>query len=260
MNILFLMKPYDVMNYKKDTSYILMKGAVERGHSVYYLPQGGISLTGNSALFDVEELDVNEPLQAKQTLTLHSDNVDTVFVRTDPPFDSQYLMDTLLLDRLPKHIKVVNSGAGIRSVNEKVFATQFSDLTPETIISSNQQHLRDFISQHKKTILKPTDGFGGAGIFKVSPEAENLSVILETLTENYSREIIAQAYIKDAEAGDKRILLVNGDPIGAVLRVHPENDHRNNFFAGGHEEPTEITEHLYIGRMSRLIHKFCAEC
>lgn len=243
MNILFLMKPYDDMNYKKDTSYILMKGAAERGHTVYYLPQGGISLMGSAAQFEVEEIQVEQPLTIKQKMTLHSDNVDAIFVRTDPPFDSQYLMDTLLLDRLPPHIKVVNSGAGIRTVNEKVFATQFTELTPETLISSNKQMLLKFIKDQGKTILKPTDGFGGSGIFKVSPEAENLSVILETLTHNFTKEVIAQAYIKDAETGDKRILLVNGDPLGAVLRVHPENDHRNNFFAGGHEEPCDISEH-----------------
>jgi glutathione synthase len=243
MKILFLMKPYDGMNYTKDTSYILMKGAVERGHSVYYLPQGNITLKGTEALFDVEELAVEEPLKKKQDITLHSNDIDAIFVRTDPPFDAQYIMDTLLLDRLPKHIKVVNSGHGIRDVNEKIFATQFTDITPTTLISSQRLHLTEFLQEHGTCILKPTDGFGGAGIFKVSPDSDNLSVILETLTENFSREIIAQAYVPAAEKGDKRILLLNGEPLGAVLRVHKKGEHRNNFFAGGTEEPTTITEH-----------------
>lgn len=242
MNILFLMDPYEAINYLKDTSYILMKGAAERGHTVYYLPQGNITLNGDHALFDVEELEVNQPLSAKQTTTLHSDKVDAIFVRTEPPFDSQYVMDTLLLDRLPKHIKVVNSGYGIRDVNEKIFATQFTDITPSTLVSSQKKHLLDFIQQHGDVILKPTDGFGGEGIFKVSPTADNLSVILETLTQNFSKEIIAQPFIKDAEKGDKRILLLNGDPLGAVMRVHKKGEHRNNFFAGGHEEICEITK------------------
>lgn len=242
MNILFLMKPYASINYEKDTSFILMKGAEKRGHNVYYLPQGGISIDEGKAFFDVEELRCNNPLSIIKKTKLTDAEVDVIFVRTDPPFDTLYQTDTLLLDRLPKHIRIVNSPNGLRSVNEKIFATQFSDLIPPTLITAKKSAIHAFLRKHGSIVLKPTNGFGGEGIFKLTPSSANINVICELLTHNETTPIIAQAFIEDAEEGDKRILLLEGEPLGALLRVHNDTDHRNNFFSGGHEQPCKITQ------------------
>ena len=253
MNFVFLMDPLHTVNPLKDTSFIFMVGAHRAGHKVFFLPQGGTSLVEDNIIFDVTQVIPHHPNEStspdQDIFTIVEDNiqlthndVDVVFVRTEPPFDSAYLMDTWLLDRLPSHIPVINSPAGIRTVNEKIWATQFTDLIPTTLITRQKEKYIQFLNQHNKVVVKPTDGFGGAGVFIVNKEDSNATVIFETLSENESKELIIQRFIPEAKQGDKRILLLNGQIISAVLRVQDGQDHRNNFFAGGHPEPAEITQ------------------
>ena len=151
-------------------------------------------------------------------------------------------MNTWLLERASKNVKVINSPTGIRTVNEKIWATQFTSLIPDTVISRKIEDFNDFLNQQKEIIIKPTDGFGGSGVFKISKDAPNKNVSFEVLSEKGRKEVIMQQYIPEASIGDKRILLLNGEPLGAVLRVHGKDDHRNNFYAGGRPEPCEITD------------------
>ena len=244
MNFVFLMDPLETIVLEKDTSFILMLGAHQRGHSVYFLGDGGITLYNGALHFQtlkvVPEQNPQNPFPQKTVRQLTEKDIDCVFIRTDPPFDSQYLLNTWLLDRLPPRIPVINNPSGVRSVNEKIWATQFQGIVPRTLIGRNRQELLDFFILEKDIVVKPTDGFGGLSIFHVHWSDKNAKVILETMTQHWTKDVILQQYIPESQEGDKRILLLNGEPLGAVLRVHAEDDHRNNFFAGGKPLATDI--------------------
>ncbi len=235
MNILILMKPLSTIVPEKDTSYALMREAQRQGHNIYYLPQGGCQLTSKGAQFHVQPLHIqgSEIPIASAPILLSEHEVSIILIRTDPPFDSAYLDDMWILEQLPPHILCVNAPGGIRTVNEKIWITQFKELIPPTLISSNHAEIMAFIQTHNTVILKPTNSFGGQEIFKTQYQDPNIAVILSMLTHNETRYIIAQTYLPEAQDGDKRIILCDGEPIGAVLRKHGPNDHRNNFMAGG---------------------------
>ena len=244
MNFLFLMDPLETVIVAKDTSFILMWEAHRRGHSVYFLGDGGITLHNGALHFQtlkvVPEQNPQNPFSQRTPRKLEDQDVDGVFIRSDPPFDAAYLLNTWLLDRLPARIPVINNPAGIRTANEKIWATQFRSIVPRTLIGRNRQELLDFFLQEKDMIVKPTDGFGGSSVFHVHLLDTNAKVILETMTQHWTKDVILQQYIPESQAGDKRILLLNGEPLGAVLRVHAPDDHRNNFFAGGKPMATDI--------------------
>ena len=246
MNVLFLMDPLENVVFEKDTSLALMWGAQNRGHRIFYLPNNILSMTESGVRFHVREIEATKNKQnlfiLKEEFTFFDKDIDIIFIRTDPPFDPQYLINTWILDQLPKRIAVINKPSGIRTVNEKLWAMQFKDLVPPSLASQNKDELFDFLKQHQTVIAKPTNSYGGQKIFKIYDDDVNRNVTLETLTENFSQKIILQEYVEAAKNGDKRILLLNGDPLGAVLRVHAEGEHRNNFFAGGKPIHADITK------------------
>lgn len=243
MRFVFLMDPLDGVLYHKDTSFIFMLGAADRGHETWFLAADGLSLGKDGPVLRATRVtpqrNPEAPFAIHETRDLGNADVDAVFIRTDPPFDDRYLMHTWILDQLDA--VVINSPSGVRSVNEKVWAVQFPHLQPPTLVTMREDLFRGFLAEQGRIIAKPTNGFGGAGVFRVSEGDSNASVIFETLTDHGQREIILQGYVSAAEIGDKRILLLGGEPLGAVLRVHGEDDHRNNFFAGGSAHATEIT-------------------
>ena len=245
MKFLFLMDPLETVVFEKDTTFMLMLGSHNNGHDVYFLPEDGISLVEGKLFFHVTKVTpqaiAHEPFIEEHTLRLSQDEIHAVFIRPDPPFDEQYLNNTWLLDRLPKHIAVINSPSGVRSVNEKIWATQFTSIIPPTAVTCNKHDLLEFITKHKNIIAKPTNAFGGQSVFHIEAGNTNTNVILETLSNRYNEPIILQKYIPEAKNGDKRILLLNGDILGAVLRVHGEGDHRNNFYAGGKAVAATLT-------------------
>ncbi len=230
----------------KDTSFAFMLASYKRGHKVYYLSNDGITRKNGKTYFHVLPV---KPQRSKipfvplgDDIQLSEDKVDALFIRTDPPFNEQYLLNTWLLDLLPASLTVINDPRAVRSVNEKIWASQFTSLVPKTIVSSQKHELLKFIHEEKDVVAKPTDGHGGKGVFHIKKGDLNTNVILETLTSNGKRHAILQKYIPQAKLGDKRILLLNGEPLGAVLRVHRKDDHRNNFFAGGHAQKASITK------------------
>lgn len=246
MNFVFLMDPLDTVVMEKDTSFILMLGAQRRGHSVYFVGDGGISFRNGTLHFEtlkvIPEENKKNPFPQRTSQKLTDKDVDCIFIRSDPPFDAQYLLNTWLLDRLPQHIPVINNPGGIRTVNEKIWAAQFQDIVPRTFIGQNRQEIFDFFLSEKDVVVKPTDGFGGSSIFHIQAQDKNAKVILETMTRRWSKDIILQQYIPESQTGDKRILLLNGGVLGAVLRVHAPDDHRNNLFAGGKEMSADVNE------------------
>ncbi len=257
MRFVFLMDPLETVKARTDTSYIFMLGAQRQNHEAWYCPVRKISLLDGQVLLTAQRVKVLEPdglydldstanlinpFEVLEERTLSGDQVDAVFIRTDPPFDAAYLMNTWMLDHLPKTCTVINSPQAIRDVNEKVWCARFTDLTPRTLITSDMDAYLHFLNEEKQVIIKPCDGFGGAGIFRIEQASANAKVAFETLSERGQQEVICQAYVKEASLGDKRILLLNGEILGAVLRVSSGDDHRNNFYAGGSAVACEITD------------------
>ena len=245
MNFVFLMNPLDEIKIEKDTSFILMLASHVRGHKIYYLPQGGMFSRDGRIGFHLRHVvpqdNKEQPFVLHERCVLLEDQVEALFIRTDPPFDEQYLFDTWMLDLIKSKIFIMNAPDGIRRVNEKLWVTQFVDLIPPTYVGRDKNDLPDFLAKHNQVIAKPTNGFGGQGVFKIRQGDDNTNVIFELLTKDGLCDIICQKYIPAAMEGDKRILLLNGGPLGAVLRVHGEEDHRNNFFSGGKPVASNIT-------------------
>lgn len=245
MNFVFLMDPLHTVVMEKDTSFLLMLGSARRGHKIYFLADGGITRLNGKLHFHAIEVtpqrDAKKPFIERESVVLKETGVHAVFIRSDPPFDEQYLLNTWLLDLLPKHIPVVNRPSGIRTVNEKIWATQFTSLVPPTLVGRNRKDLLNFLKKEKNIVAKPTGGHGGQSVFHVLSGGPNTHVILETLTRNWQKDIILQKFIPESKDGDKRILLLNGDPLGAVLRMHAKDDHRNNFLSGGKPLRAEVT-------------------
>jgi len=246
MNFLYLMDPLHTVIMEKDTTLVLMVGAKRRGHKVYFLPNGGITRVNGKTHFHVVEvtpqLDKQNPFIEHQSSVLTEDEVDVIFIRTDPPFNYDYLENTWLLDLLPERVAVINDPKGIREANEKIWTTQFTSLVPPTLVGRNRKDLMDFLKDEDEIVIKPTDGHGGRSVFHVKDDDMNANVILETLTDHWKKNVILQKYVPESQDGDKRILLLNGEPLGAVLRLHAEDDHRNNFFSGGQPLATKITD------------------
>lgn len=242
------MDPLDTIVMKKDSTFLVMWAAHQRGHEVYHLAEGGLSLENDRVM--IKALRVTPQWNEAQPFLceprhkrLLPQDIDAVFIRTDPPFDEDYLTATWILEHLPDDVFVINQPSGVRSVNEKLWVMRFPQFMPPTLVSRDRELLRGFVRLHKQTVAKPINAYGGQSVFLVREGDLNTPAILEELTHRYRRDIILQRYIPEAQEGDKRVVVLDGEPLGAVLRVHPPDDHRNNFFAGGTPHPADITDH-----------------
>ncbi len=244
MNLAFLIDPPESLHIEKDTSFALMLEAQKRGHSIYVLERGDLSLSEGELTTRARAANVVDHPEHPFTLSAHqnhsADFFDILFIRTDPPFNTDYITDTWLLSQAGKKPVVLNSPHGLRTINEKIWAAQFSDFTPTTLITADISEYKEFLHKHETVVVKPTDGFGGSAVFIVKAGDKNAAVVFETLQKT-SRYVIVQAYLPAAVDGDKRILLLNGEILGAVLRHHSGEDHRNNFAAGGKAQKAHIT-------------------
>ena len=249
MKIAFLMDPLETVKAYKDTTYYLMLAARERGNAVFYFNQSSMQLGNEGLSAEVDFLDVHDsvdkPFSILERRTESIGDMDVVVIRTDPPFDRSYMYSTLMLDRVFPKTLVVNRPSGIRNWNEKLAALHYPELTPETLVSRDVSSILKFLSRHEHITLKPVDGHGGKGIIFLRTDSKEQSEKIEQITRNGSHWIIAQEYLSDAKRGDKRILLVNGEPIGAVLRVHAEGQELNNLDQGGEAVPDELDDRDY---------------
>ncbi|MEQ8482125.1 MAG: glutathione synthase [Hoeflea sp.] len=168
-------------------------------------------------------------------------DMDVVLLRQDPPFDMSYITSTHLLERVHPKTLVVNDPAWVRNSPEKIFVTEFADLMPKTLISRDPETIKSFRAEVGDMILKPLYGNGGAGVFHVKPDDRNLTSLLEMFAQMYREPFIAQEYLSDVRAGDKRIILIEGEPVGAINRVPAEHDSRSNMHVGGRAEHSELT-------------------
>ncbi|MBV6492681.1 MAG: Glutathione synthetase [Turneriella sp.] len=252
MELAFLIDSPEKLHVEKDTSIALMLEAESRGHRVFILERGDLTLNDGKLFLRARKVKVfdnpKKPFEFFSYEERAASFFDIIFIRTDPPFNSEYLTDTWLLSHAafaeaPKEKQplVLNNPSGLREINEKIWAARFCEFTPPTLITSNIEAYRAFLKKYKTIVAKPTDGFGGSAVFIVRDGDKNAAVVFETL-QKLSHTLIIQAYLPAAVEGDKRILLVNGDILGAVLRHHAGDDHRNNFASGGKALETTITE------------------
>ncbi|PCJ92628.1 MAG: glutathione synthase [Porticoccaceae bacterium] len=234
-----VMDPISGINAQKDTTLALLLAAQRRGWKLMYMEQGSLALDNSSPIANMASLQVRDHSTSWFTLgepTIQSlSSLDVILMRKDPPFDSEYIYSTYILEAAEKlGVLVVNKPQSLRDCNEKVFATLFPQCTPPLLVSRDASQLKNFHQTHGDIILKPLDGMGGSSIFKVSQDDPNLNVIIETLTNNGARTIMAQKFIPQIKVGDKRILMIDGDPIPySLARIPPKGDIRGNLAVGG---------------------------
>ena len=244
-----VMDPIATINYKKDSSLAMLLAARKKGWELFYMEQDDLYQKEGIAMGSVQPLSVKADPQdwfslgERKELPLAELNV--ILMRKDPPFDMEFIYSTYLLEQAEKAgTLVVNKPQSIRGCNEKIFATVFPQCTPPVMVARSARLLREFAEEHGDVVLKPLDGMGGSSIFRTSPKDPNLSVIIETLTEMGQRQAMIQKYIPEIKSGDKRILMVDGEPVPYCLaRVPAEGELRGNLAAGGTGVGQPLSDH-----------------
>ncbi|NJR24578.1 MAG: glutathione synthase [Richelia sp. CSU_2_1] len=256
MKFAFIIDPLEKLIPGHDTSVALMEAAQELGHEVWTTQANELSVIGGktwgmlsrSTLTSVQLIDGRwrsvENWYQQETPTLQPlEAMDAVFMRTDPPVNIPYLYATYLLDNIdPAKTLVVNSPQGLRAANEKMYALQFKEAIPETIVSQNKQVIRQFVEAKEAAVLKPLGGKAGEGILFLAAGDRNLNSLVEISTQQGKIPVMVQTYLPAAKDGDKRIVLLNGEPIGAVNRIPTGNEFRGNMAVGGRVAKTEIID------------------
>ncbi len=239
MKIAFAADPLSGFNLKKDSTYAMMREANVRGHELYAFRHADMIVSDGRVLAKVSRIaltgDAGVWFRVEETAQRSLSDFDAVVERTDPPFNMEYIYATYLLELAESQgARVVNRPAAIRNHNEKLAITGFPQFTAPTLVTSDAAQVRAFHAQHRDIILKPLDGMGGAGIFRVRDDGMNLGAIVETLTDNGARTIMVQRYIPDIVNGDRRVLLIGGQVVPFCLaRVPQAGEVRGNLAAGG---------------------------
>ncbi|MDC0662859.1 glutathione synthase [Marinobacter sp. SS21] len=242
-----VMDPIEAIHFKKDSSLAMLWAAQQRGWQIEYMELPDLYLAGGQARARTRDLTVHMnpdswfSFGASQERALGE--LDVILMRQDPPVDREFLMATYILDAAQQQgALVVNPPAALRDCNEKLFAAQFEDLTPPLIVTRSASRLREFYAEHRDVIMKPVDGMGGRSIFRVREGDANLGVIIETLTQHGAHQAMAQKFIPEIRDGDKRILLIDGEPVPyALARIPSQGENRGNLAAGGRGEGRELT-------------------
>lgn len=243
-----VMDPIADINYKKDSTLAMLWAAQARDWELYYMEPGDLYLEQGVARANMSRLTVfHDPeswFKLAQPRNMELAELDVILMRKDPPFDNEFIYTTYMLEEAERRgTLVVNRCASLRDCNEKIFATQFPQCCPPVLVSADMSRLKAFHLEHQDVIFKPLDGMGGTAIFRVKTDDPNLSVILETLTRYNQQTIMAQKFIPEITQGDKRILVINGDPVPySLARVPPEGETRGNLAAGGAGRPQPLTE------------------
>lgn len=243
-----VMDPITDINYEKDSSLAMLWAAKKRGWNLVYMEMGDLFLENGIARARMRSLEVfHNPANffvLGEAIDRDMAELDVILMRKDPPFDNEFLYSTYILERAEAAgALVVNRPQSLRDFNEKVFATQFPQCCPPVLVSRDMERLKNFHLQHDDVIFKPLDGMGGMSIFRAKKGDPNVNVILETLTQHNQQQIMAQRFIPEISAGDKRILLVDGEPMPyGLARIPSQGESRGNLAAGGRAEGVELTE------------------
>ncbi|PSV42259.1 glutathione synthase [Photobacterium indicum] len=243
-----VMDPIESINIKKDSSFAMMMEAQRRGWEIHYMEMNDLSLEQGKAVARTRVVSLQEDpngwfeFQSEQEIALS--DLDAVLMRKDPPFDTEYIYATYILERAENEgALIVNKPQSLRDCNEKLFTAWFPELTPTTMVTRRADKLKAFHQEHGDVILKPLDGMGGSSIFRVMKGDPNVSVIIETLTAMGTTYCMAQTFVPDISNGDKRILVVDGEPMPYCLaRIPAKGETRGNLAAGGRGEARPISE------------------
>lgn len=243
-----VMDPIQSITIKKDTSFAMLLEAQRRGYELWYMEMSDLSLRDGEAYGRMAPLTVKEDvsqwytLEAPTLAPLHS--LDVILMRKDPPFDTEFIYATYLLERAESEgTLIVNKPQSLRDANEKLYTAWFAEHTPSTLVTRSAADIRAFHAEHKDIIMKPLDGMGGASIFRVKQDDPNLGVIIETLTEHGSRYCMVQTYLPAIKDGDKRVLVVDGEPVPYCLaRIPQGGETRGNLAAGGRGEARPLSD------------------
>ncbi len=246
-----VMDPIEGINFKKDTTLAMLWAAQDRGWELFYMRQDDLFLQQGKAMAAMKPLKVSRDpdnfyeLGDEQICSMAE--LDTVLMRKDPPFDTEFLNATYLLEQAEREgVLVVNKPQSLRDCNEKLFAQQFPECCPPTVVSRREDILRAFHAEHKDVIFKPLDGMGGTGIFRVKEDGLNMGAILETLTKMGQEQIMAQKYLPEIVDGDTRILMVDGKPVPyGLARIPTKGEVRGNLAAGGSGVGRPLTDRDY---------------
>ncbi len=237
LKVAIQMDPIDVIDISSDSTFVMALEAQARSHSLYHYLTQDLALKSGRVMAGARSLEVRPEegnhftLGKQQWIDLTT--VDVVLMRQDPPFDMSYITATHLLEHIHPETLVVNDPVHVRNAPEKLFVTHFPDLMPPTLITTNQEQILAFRTEHQDLIIKPLFGNGGAGVFHIGPEDENLNSLLELFTGLYREPIIVQRYEPAVRQGDKRIILIDGKAAGALNRVPTVGESRSNLHVGG---------------------------
>jgi len=241
LRIAFQMDPLQKLDKASDTTLLMIAEAQARGYATYHYEPQHLSLNEGRVIARghmMDGLQYGEPC----LIDLAKD-VDLVMMRQDPPFNMAYITATHILDHLEGQTLVLNNPTEVRNAPEKVFVTRFADLMPPTLITRDRRDIEEFRAQYKDIIIKPLYGGGGSQIFHITPENDNLGSLLETFHHMYPEQFMVQKYLPEIKQGDKRIILIDGKPAGALLRIPTRDDDvRANLHVGGKAVKTTITE------------------
>lgn len=237
LSVAIQMDPMEDVDIEGDSSFVLALEAQRRGYGLFHYGPSDLSFRDGRVMAKARPLEVRREqgnhftFGAAEQLDLAG--TDVILMRQDPPFDMSYITATHILEHIHPKTLVVNDPASVRNAPEKIFVTKFDGLLPPTLISSDMDQIKAFRAEHQDIIIKPLYGNGGAGVFHLKPDDENLSSLVELFSEFYREPMIVQKYLPDVRAGDKRIILVDGEPVGAINRVPPEGEARSNMHVGG---------------------------
>ena len=247
LKIAFLMDPLEKLDLTGDTTFALALEAQNRGHNIFFFTPDDLILKSNKVFANICKIELSS-IDNLEKFVYHDkiidqlNNYDVVMMRQDPPFDLSYITATHILEKLPKSTLVVNNPREVRNSPEKIFVTNFPHLVPNTLITRDLESIISFRKEFKDIIVKPLYGNGGQGVFHVLPKDENFNSILEMFFNQNREPLIIQEYLKDVRNGDKRIILLNGEIVGAINRVPQKGESRSNMHVGGKAEKAILTE------------------
>ena len=247
LKIAIQMDPIEAVDVNADTTFDLALEAFGRDHEIWVYPadklrlwDGRVSAPAQKITALRREQGAHVTLEDAAVLDLHS--VDVVLIRQDPPFNMAYITAAQILERLQPDVMVLIDPRSIRDAPDKLFVTDFTDLTPPTLITRDAEAIRAFRDQHQDIILKPLYGNGGAGVLRIKPDDGNFNSLLEVFDQAYAEPAIVQKFLPDVTAGDKRIILLDGEAVGAINRVPAAGENRSNMHVGGRAEAVEMTQ------------------
>ncbi|WP_076540516.1 glutathione synthase [Shewanella sp. UCD-KL21] len=243
-----VMDPISDINIKKDSSFAMLMAAQARGYQLFYMEMNDLAMVNGQATATMRALTVEANsekwFELGDSIDTPLADLDVILMRKDPPFDTEFIYATYMLERAEEQgTLIVNKPQSLRDANEKLFTAWFSEFTPETIVTRDEQRIRAFHQAKGDIILKPLDGMGGSSIFRVKKDDPNLGVIIETLTNEGQQYAMAQAFIPDITSGDKRILVVDGQPVPfSLARIPQKGETRGNLAAGGRGVAQPLSE------------------